>query len=629
METTPEEYLASKKDNPDTEAGFEVADPLEPREGRDLVWKNVNMTLTLPTKNKDADGKPVKKILDNVWGEVPQGQITAIMGPSGSGKTSLLNILAGRARTSGNITIDADVRLNNYSVDPTDIEVRQKIAFVAQDDSLQITATPREAIRFSARLRLPKSLSDEELDKMTNLMLEELGMMDCADVLIGGALLKGISGGQRKRTSVGVELVTRPALIFLDEPTSGLDSFNAVQLCELLGKVAKAGSSVLFTIHQPSSDIFSAFDRLILLHAGRVMYQGSVTDVPKVFAEKGYAMPAHFNPADWIMKVALTSSVEELDQAGFFPEDSRDIGEPFVVTGASKKRDILGITDRHIISVDSTPGIMVQIRMLFIREVQNLTRATHALKARFAMTMMVSLVISCIFFQVAKEEYTDFVVVQSIFGAMLMALLSNMIATTFPSLAAFPAERPVFLREYSINHYSVLAYFLARLAMELFVNGVQVTVSATFTYFMVGFQSNFGMYWAALYLMACAATAMGVMIGSSVENPSVAMEFLPALFMPQILLSGFAIPPGLMPDWLAWLRWIYPLTYGVKIVMAVEFDGQCEGFPPEENYCERVTSNVGADIDDVWWYFLVMVAIFVGFRLMALKLLHSKAQKFY
>jgi ABC-type lipoprotein export system ATPase subunit len=192
--------------------GFD--DPLRPREGRDLMWRHVNMTLT---GNKKKGNESDKKILDNVWGDVPSKQVTAIMGPSGSGKTSLLNILAGRAATNGRIKIDADIRLHNYTVDPTRMEVRNKIAFVAQDDSLQVTATPREAIRFSAKMRLPKTMTNEALDNLTEIMLEELGLMSCADVLVGGALLKGISGGERKRTSVGVELVTHPALVFLDE----------------------------------------------------------------------------------------------------------------------------------------------------------------------------------------------------------------------------------------------------------------------------------------------------------------------------------------------------------------------------------------------------------------------------
>jgi ABC-type multidrug transport system ATPase subunit len=139
---------------------------------------------------------------------------------SGAGKTSLLNILAGRASSHGRIKINADIRLNNFVVDPTKITVRKQIAFVAQDDSLQVTSTPREAIRFSAKLRLPRSTTDHQLDKLTQRMLDELGLAQCADTIVGGALIKGISGGERKRTSVGVELVVKPALVFLDEPVS-------------------------------------------------------------------------------------------------------------------------------------------------------------------------------------------------------------------------------------------------------------------------------------------------------------------------------------------------------------------------------------------------------------------------
>jgi ABC-type multidrug transport system ATPase subunit len=132
-----------------------------------------------------------------------------------TGKTSLLNVLAGRSRSNGRITVTSDVRLNNYRVDPTDINVRKMIAFVAQDDSLQVTATPREAIRFSAKLRLPRGTTELQLDKLTARMIKELGLASCADTIIGGELIKGISGGERKRTSVGVELVVKPALVFL------------------------------------------------------------------------------------------------------------------------------------------------------------------------------------------------------------------------------------------------------------------------------------------------------------------------------------------------------------------------------------------------------------------------------
>lgn len=223
------------------------------------------------------------------------------MGPSGAGKTSLLNVLAGRVRTWGRLTVNANVLLDKRKVDPTDPRVRKSIAFVAQDDSLPSTATPREAIRFSAKLRLPAETKDEELDMITSALIEELGLTKCADSFVGGALVRGISGGERKRTSVGVELVVQPRLVFLDEPTSGLDSHSALQCVLLLRKIANAGASVIFTIHQPSSQIFASFDHLIFLHKGRLMYNGAVESVPDFCESRGHPCPKRHNPSAWMM----------------------------------------------------------------------------------------------------------------------------------------------------------------------------------------------------------------------------------------------------------------------------------------------------------------------------------------
>jgi ABC-type multidrug transport system ATPase subunit len=132
-----------------------------------------------------------------------------------SRKTSLLNILAGRTKSRGVVAIRADVRLNNYPADPTNICVRKQIAFVAQENSLQVTSTPREAIHLSAKLRLPRETSEDALDKLTERMIVELGLTLCADTMVGGALVMGISGGERKRTSVGVELVVVSAFFLV------------------------------------------------------------------------------------------------------------------------------------------------------------------------------------------------------------------------------------------------------------------------------------------------------------------------------------------------------------------------------------------------------------------------------
>ncbi|KAL3922583.1 MAG: hypothetical protein SGILL_002124 [Bacillariaceae sp.] len=501
-------------------------DPFALREGKTLLWRDVNMTL----KSKDGEDR---KLLENVWGEVPEQQTTAIMG---------------RAKTRGKITITSDVRLNNFSVDPTNINVRKHIAFVAQDDSLQVTSTPRESIYFSAKLRLPRSTPEQNLQKLVKRMLQELGLENCADTYVGGALLKGISGGERKRCSVGVELVVRPAMVFLDEPTSGLDSFSAIQLCQVLKKVANAGSSVLFTIHQPSSEIFNAFDRLILMNKGRVMFQGLVEEVPGYFKEHNQPLPKNYNPADWIMNVAQANPIEQLDENGFFPKDVRDLPEPFVDPMDGKDELGITLTEHHIKGDvdDRPPNMCVQVGMLFKRELRNIRRDTAAVGARFGLTAFLGLLIGLIFKDVGEQDSN----LNSIFGALIMVLLMSMFGTAQPALLAFPEERPVFLREYSTNHYSVVSYFMARFTMEAVVTALQVLVQLLITHFLIGFQSGFAMLWATVYALAMSSTALSVLLGCAVEDPKLGQEMLPLLFVPQMLFAGFFVAPDLIPVWL-------------------------------------------------------------------------------
>jgi ABC-type multidrug transport system ATPase subunit/ABC-type multidrug transport system permease subunit len=610
-------------------------DPFAEREGKALVWRHVNMTLA-------AKGdQPKKKLLDEVWGEVPPRETTAIMGPSGAGKTSLLNILAGRASSRGPLTIEADVRLNNYTVDPTNMNVRKLIAFVAQDDSLQVTSTPREAIRFSAKLRLPRSTKESQIEKLVERMITELGLSHCADTIVGGALIKGISGGERKRTSVGVELVTKPALVFLDEPTSGLDSFSAVQLCQVLKKVANAGASVLFTIHQPSSEIFNSFDHLILMNRGRVMYQGSVSGVPDFFAERGKPNPTNYNPADWIMDVAQSNTIEELDKANFFPKDTREMGEPFE---PGDGKDALGITiTRYSLKRDETgvvmgnkpPGFLTQTQLLFQREILNLRRDTHAVAARYGISIFMGILIGVIFLNVGKSDPTVPSNLQSHFGALVMVTLTSMFGTAQPALLAFPSERPVFLREYSTNHYGVASYFISKLTMEATLTALQVLLQSLILYYMIGFQAMYGLFFACIYALGMTSTALAVFLGSSVEDPKMAQEFLPLLFVPQMLFAGFFVAPRLIPIWLRWAQYLCSLTYAVRLIMIYEFYDCGSGYQDSVEgiratiSCNQLLKNVDAVPGDAWWYWIVLAGLFVVFRSMALFVLRKKATKFF
>mmetsp|Transcript_31245 Transcript_31245/g.30891 ORF Transcript_31245/g.30891 Transcript_31245/m.30891 type:complete len:278 (+) Transcript_31245:235-1068(+) len=219
------------------------------------------------------------------------------MGSSGAGKTTLLNLLAGRinpnSRSSGTIKVnDIDIQSFNY---------KKITAYITQMDILLPTMTVRESITFSARMRIPGT--EQEIKEKVDTIMAALRLEKVAENIVGSVMHKGISGGERKRTCIAIEIISNPAIIILDEPTSGLDSFTAEVLIDLLNEQARKGKTVLSTIHQPSTKVFNKFDRLILLSEGYTIYQGPAVKSRRYFSKLGYKCPRHVNPADYYMRM--------------------------------------------------------------------------------------------------------------------------------------------------------------------------------------------------------------------------------------------------------------------------------------------------------------------------------------
>jgi len=440
---------------------IETAAPASHR-GRLLEWSDISMTIQGNKK------KPDRVILDKVWGMAKPGETTAILGASGAGKTSLFRILAGRIQQTKRIQIDGQVCLSQTRIDPSKREVRVLFAYVAQQDALHESSTVREAILFSARLRCSSS-SAEDIFKKVDALIYELGLTSCADNKISS-----LSGGERRRTSIGIELVSDPSILLLDECTSGLDSFAAKQVLTLLQKVARGDNTVLFTIHQPSSDVFRAFDRLILLHKGRVMYQGLTKNVPIDFERLGYSVPENYNPADWILDVAQGESVEMLESHGFFPQEAeRDFTQYRDYGRASMKREI------------QKASWCVELEMLLEREKNSLIRNPAPIIANVVITAFLSVVFGVIFFGVGKENRDSMLVVQGALGALVNSLMSVMMGQSQNALMIFSAERPLFMREYSTNHYSILPYFLSKLVAEALQSGVAMMVQVSLCIWLI------------------------------------------------------------------------------------------------------------------------------------------------
>lgn len=225
---------------------------------------------------------------------------------------------------------------------------------------------------FSAQLRLPGNLSSAEKKKQVDTIIEELGLSSCADTFIGSAHngIKGVSGGEKRRTSVGVELITSPTCIFLDEPTSGLDSEIAVSIMRTLKSIAKKGRTVVLTIHQPNSDITEQFDHFILMAKGRVVYGGAWKDAVQAFAEQGFQCPQFKNPTDYFMKVA--SDVEnipklaEAQQHRWVQTSSERFSARAIAAGNAKDSEV---SNGEKLSINIDDGAKVSARDMIANEV--------------------------------------------------------------------------------------------------------------------------------------------------------------------------------------------------------------------------------------------------------------------
>ncbi|GAA5855775.1 hypothetical protein JCM8547_000351 [Rhodosporidiobolus lusitaniae] len=270
-----------------------------------------------------------RRVLDSISGAVQPGEIMAVLGASGAGKSTFLDLLARKSKR-GSVT--GEILVNGRKV--PDAEYRRVVGFVDQEDTLMGTLTVYETVLYSALLRLPKDMSFEDKRLRTLETLHELGILGIRDSRIGESGQRSISGGEKRRVSIACELVTSPSILFLDEPTSGLDSYNAFNVVDSLVQLARTYKrTVVFTIHQPQSNIVALFDKLVLLARGKVVYSGKAAASQAYFESIGMPCPPGYNIADYLIDVTMqddqpasssTTVREALIQIDDIPADRRD-----------------------------------------------------------------------------------------------------------------------------------------------------------------------------------------------------------------------------------------------------------------------------------------------------------------
>nr|GEW95421.1 ABC transporter G family member 15-like [Tanacetum cinerariifolium] len=414
-----------------------------------------------------------------------------------------LGRLAKNVVMTGNILLNGEEKKLTYG----------GVAYVTQEDVLMGTLSVRETITYSAHLRLPNTLTKEEVQDTIEGTIMEMGLEDCADRLVGNWHLRGISGGEKKRLSIALEILVRPRLMFLDEPTSGLDSASAFFVAQSLKSVARDGRTVISSIHQPSSEVFALFDDLFLLSGGETVYFGEAKDAIEFFAESGFACPIKRNPADHFLR-CINSDFDVVTatlKGSLRIHEGREETDPFMnlataeikatlvekyrwskqaAKARSKMKQLSAIRGSETMtSTASQAGWWKQLITLTKRSFVNMSRDMGYYWLRIVTYIVVSICVGTIFYDVGNG-YTA-ILARGACGGFITGFMTFMSIGSFPS---FIEDMKIFTRERLNGYYGVGVFVLSNFLSSFpFLVAVSF-VTGTIVWNMVKLNHGFSRY---------------------------------------------------------------------------------------------------------------------------------------
>ncbi|KAJ4269974.1 hypothetical protein NW762_001646 [Fusarium torreyae] len=566
--------------------------------------------------------KSPKPILQNVTGSIEQGQLVAVMGGSGAGKSTFVNVLMGKTSNTGGI-----VAVNNT---PGKMKQYKKLTgYVPQDDIVLPELTVYENIIHSARVRLPRNWTKKEIEAHVESVIDCLELSHVRDSQVGSVGKPVISGGQRKRVSIGMELAAAPMAIFLDEPTSGLDATAASSIMRTLKAIARLGISIIVIIHQPRSEIFDLFDNLILLGNGQSIYEGKQIESQEYFESMGFQFPEHSNHADIITDI-ITGNGREYNNKG-------DVSKEALISNWAKTRQTKTEESYERRSIRSTmlgdSGLRQALKkrgaphfkqawLCLSRAMLQQYRARGALFAEMGLAVLAGALLGLannpkkgiMFVGLFHEPYEvlstsiDFISAPQF--ALLISIAIGLVAGA-PGVKLFSEEMLLYRREAEAGH-SRLAYFVAKV-ISVFPRMALGCLHFTVPLFLLStpiidwglaFLTNM-LYFYCIYGLAS--------IISIVSRREDAPLFATMIALITGILCGAAPSLKSVKGWhMEWLWRASPATW-----LAELYFGQLVA-PFEYLYSVDIAAEeTGYYLDRKWLNIGVLVAIGTGYRLLA------------
>ncbi|GAA5989967.1 hypothetical protein JCM5350_002350, partial [Sporobolomyces pararoseus] len=525
-----------------------------------------DLRLVVRKRSLARKGEKVEKvILEKVNARFPAGQVSVIMGPSGAGKSSLLQMLAGRLSSGAmsDFSSTGTIKLNGKDYDAS---LASLVAFVEQEDTHHLPAlTVRETLRYAARLRLKNSTA-AQCEARAEEVLRMLGLKDCADNLVGGELVKGISGGEKRRLSLAVQLLSDPPVLLADEPLSGLDAFVARNVMQTLKDLAASGRTLIVSVHQPRSDIWQMFDNVLLLvKGGKSAFSGPTKEILEAFEDAGETCPANFNPADFILDVVSV--------------DHRSVeAEKRSTKRVEKILDHYTATEQHSPKVEekSSSNKSAKLRntsflrafpVVLGRSFKNLRRQQDVFVARIANPPFMALLFWLFFGRLSYGPSS---------AQDRIGLLQETTALPFVGMlsciAIFPFERDLYFHEHkSSARHSVLTFLLAYTVQETVVSIISSFLFSVIFIWGMNMQSSgriFVEFWFSSYALISFGESIGIMF-CAYFNGGLAVSLVSAGITLLAQLNG-VISASLM-EWLKVIGWIAPMKPQAWLIAINEF----------------------------------------------------------
>ncbi|XP_022982857.1 ABC transporter G family member 22-like isoform X2 [Cucurbita maxima] len=564
-----------------------------------------------------------KEILNGITGLVNPGEVLALMGPSGSGKTTLLNLLGGRLIRS---TVGGSITYNDQ---PYNKFLKSRVGFVMQEDVLFPHLTVKETLRYAALLRLPKTLTKEQKEKRAVDVIYELGLERCQDTMIGGSFVRGVSGGERRRVSIGNEILINPSLLFLDEPTSGLDSTTALKIVQILHEIAEAGKTVVTTIHQPSSRLFHKFDKLILLGKGSLIYYGKAAEAINYFSSIGCSPLIAMNPAEFLLDLAngnlndvsVPSELEDKVQIENSEADNtQDKPLPVLVQeylveayetriAETEKREMLVplTLDEELKSKVTYSkrqwgaSWWEQYSILYRRGIKE-RRHEYFSWLRITQVLVTAIILGLLWWHSDSSTPKG---LQDQAGLLFFIAVFWGFFPVFTAIFTFPQERAMLSKERAADMYRLSAYFLARTTSDLPLDLLLPILFLLVVYFMAGLRLSaapFFLTMVTVFLSIVAAQGLGLAIGASLMDVKKATTFASVTVMTFMLAGGFFVQQ--VPVFVSWIRFLSFNYHTYKLLLKVQYN----------NIIPAVN---GMRMDNGVVEITALVAMVFGYRLLA------------